>query len=65
MFNVQVMLYCVCFMVSAMQAGLSFIGETGVTVKIIDLQLNMYTAPALLAAALGIINILLVLIVLR
>uniref|UniRef100_UPI003AAE50D1 major facilitator superfamily domain-containing protein 8 isoform X1 n=2 Tax=Centroberyx gerrardi TaxID=166262 RepID=UPI003AAE50D1 len=49
----------------ALQACLSFIGEQGVTVKIIDLQLNMYTAPALLAAAFGVINILLVLLVLR
>lgn len=49
----------------ALQAGLSFVGEHGVTVKIIDLQLNMYTAPALLAAFFGLINILLVLLVLR
>uniref|UniRef100_A0A8D3BYD6 Major facilitator superfamily (MFS) profile domain-containing protein n=1 Tax=Scophthalmus maximus TaxID=52904 RepID=A0A8D3BYD6_SCOMX len=49
----------------ALQAGLSFIGERGVTVKIIDLQINMYTAPALLAVAFGLINILLVVLVLR
>lgn len=49
----------------ALQACLSFIGENGVTVKVIYLKLNMYTAPALLAAAFGIINILLVLLVLR
>uniref|UniRef100_A0A3B4U9T9 Major facilitator superfamily domain containing 8 n=1 Tax=Seriola dumerili TaxID=41447 RepID=A0A3B4U9T9_SERDU len=49
----------------ALQACLSFIGEYGFTVKFIDLQLNMYTAPALLAAAFGLINILLVLLVLR
>uniref|UniRef100_A0A667YL26 Major facilitator superfamily domain containing 8 n=1 Tax=Myripristis murdjan TaxID=586833 RepID=A0A667YL26_9TELE len=49
----------------ALQAGLSFIGEHGVTVKVIDLQLNMYTAPALLAALFGVINILLVLLILR
>lgn len=49
----------------ALQACLSFIGERGVTVKLIDLQLNMYTAPALLAAAFGIINILLVVFLLR
>ncbi|XP_070711086.1 major facilitator superfamily domain-containing protein 8 isoform X1 [Pempheris klunzingeri] len=49
----------------ALQACLSFIGEHGITVKIIDLQLNMYTAPAFLAAAFGLINILLVLLVLR
>lgn len=50
---------------AALQACLSFIGEHGVTVKIIDLQLNMYTAPALLAAAFGLVNILLVFLVLR
>ncbi|KAI1883819.1 hypothetical protein AGOR_G00235930 [Albula goreensis] len=49
----------------ALQAGLSFIGETGVWVKVLDLKLNMYTAPALLAACFGIINVLLVVIVLR
>ncbi|XP_058480431.1 major facilitator superfamily domain-containing protein 8 [Solea solea] len=49
----------------ALQACLSFVGERGVTVKFIDLELNMYTAPALLAVAFGIINILLVLLVLR
>lgn len=49
----------------ALGAGLSFIGERGVTVRFIDLQLNMYTAPALLAAALGLINILLVLFILK
>ncbi|XP_036407861.1 major facilitator superfamily domain-containing protein 8 [Megalops cyprinoides] len=49
----------------ALQAGLSFIGETGVSLGVLDLQLNMYTAPALLAACFGIINILLVLLVLR
>ncbi|KTF76270.1 hypothetical protein cypCar_00038788, partial [Cyprinus carpio] len=49
----------------ALQAALSFIGETGVTVNVIQLQVNMYTAPALLAACFGIINILLVILVLR
>ncbi|XP_018584049.1 major facilitator superfamily domain-containing protein 8 isoform X1 [Scleropages formosus] len=49
----------------ALQAGLSFIGETGVSIEVIDLQFNMYTAPALLAAFLGIINILLVVLILR
>ena len=44
---------------------MSFIGEQGVSVKVIDLQLNMYTAPALLAALFGVINILLVVLVLR
>uniref|UniRef100_A0A665XFQ5 Major facilitator superfamily (MFS) profile domain-containing protein n=1 Tax=Echeneis naucrates TaxID=173247 RepID=A0A665XFQ5_ECHNA len=49
----------------ALQAFLSFIGEQGFTVEFIKLQFNMYTAPALLAAAFGIINILLVILVLR
>ncbi|MED6251928.1 Major facilitator superfamily domain-containing protein 8 [Ataeniobius toweri] len=49
----------------ALQACLSFIGENGVTVKFLDLQLNMYTTPALLAAAFGLVNILLVLLVLK
>ncbi|XP_008433899.1 major facilitator superfamily domain-containing protein 8 [Poecilia reticulata] len=49
----------------ALQACLSFIGENGVTVKFLDLQLNMYTTPALLAALFGLINILLVLLVLK
>lgn len=50
---------------SALQASLSFIGEKGITLEVIDLQLNMYTAPALLAAAFGVVNILLVVLVLR
>lgn len=50
---------------SALQACLSFIGEKGITIKVIDLQLNMYTAPALLATAFGVVNILLVGLVLR
>lgn len=49
----------------ALQAVLSFIGERGVTVKFIELQLNMYTSPALLAAVFGLINILLVLLILK
>lgn len=49
----------------ALQACLSFIGEDGITLKFLDLQLNMYTAPALLAAALGLINILMVLFILK
>ncbi|KAM9426201.1 major facilitator superfamily domain-containing protein 8 isoform 1-T3 [Pholidichthys leucotaenia] len=49
----------------ALQAVLSFIGEVGVTLKFIDLQLNMYTTPALLAAFFGLINVLLVLFVFR
>ncbi|XP_076856068.1 major facilitator superfamily domain-containing protein 8 isoform X2 [Brachyhypopomus gauderio] len=49
----------------ALQAALSVIGEQGVSVGIFQLQVNMYTAPALLAAFFGVINILLVLVVLR
>ncbi|XP_051522433.1 major facilitator superfamily domain-containing protein 8 isoform X3 [Myxocyprinus asiaticus] len=49
----------------ALQAALSFIGETGIRVNAILLQVNMYTAPALLAACFGVINILLVFLVLR
>lgn len=49
----------------ALQACLSFIGERGVTLKFLDLQINMYTAPALLAAVMGLINIILVLFVLK
>ncbi|KAL0970508.1 hypothetical protein UPYG_G00243020 [Umbra pygmaea] len=48
-----------------LQAGLSFIGEKGVQLNVIDLQLNMYTAPALLAALFAVVNILLVVFVLR
>lgn len=63
--------YTVCFHVDfswlalALQAFLSFIGEKGIKVEVIDLQFNMYTAPALLAAAFGVVNILLVVLVLR
>ncbi|XP_041926245.1 major facilitator superfamily domain-containing protein 8 isoform X2 [Alosa sapidissima] len=49
----------------ALQAGLSVIGETGWSLDLIRLEFNMYTAPALLAACFGIINILLVILVLR
>ncbi|XP_068164156.1 major facilitator superfamily domain-containing protein 8 isoform X2 [Antennarius striatus] len=49
----------------ALQACLSFLGENGVTVAILRLRLNMYTAPAFLAASFGVVNILLVLLVLR
>uniref|UniRef100_A0A671QLK6 Major facilitator superfamily domain-containing protein 8-like n=1 Tax=Sinocyclocheilus anshuiensis TaxID=1608454 RepID=A0A671QLK6_9TELE len=49
----------------ALQAALSFFGETGVSVNVIQLRVNMYTAPALLAACFGVINILLVILVLR
>ncbi|XP_023655750.2 major facilitator superfamily domain-containing protein 8 isoform X1 [Paramormyrops kingsleyae] len=49
----------------ALQAALSFIGEAGVCFRPIDLQLNMYTTPALLAAFFGVINILCVILILR
>nr|XP_061810778.1 major facilitator superfamily domain-containing protein 8-like isoform X2 [Nerophis lumbriciformis] len=49
----------------ALQACLSFLGEVGYTVEFVQLKLNMYTAPALLAAVLGVVNILLVVSVLR
>ncbi|XP_033870564.1 major facilitator superfamily domain-containing protein 8 isoform X1 [Acipenser ruthenus] len=48
-----------------LQACMSFIGERGVTWELIDLQLNMYTAPALLGALFGVVNIVLVIAVLR
>uniref|UniRef100_A0A673FPI7 Major facilitator superfamily domain-containing protein 8-like n=1 Tax=Sinocyclocheilus rhinocerous TaxID=307959 RepID=A0A673FPI7_9TELE len=54
-----------CINFSALQAALSFFGETGVSVNAIQLRVNMYTAPALLAACFGVINILLVILVLR
>lgn len=63
--NENALLIFTDFCILALQACLSFIGEHGVTIKFIDLQLNMYTAPALLAAAFGIINILLVVFLLR
>ncbi|GAB1287493.1 Major facilitator superfamily domain-containing protein 8 [Apodemus speciosus] len=43
----------------------ALIGEQGVTWDIIRLQVNMYTAPVLLAAFLGILNIILILFILR
>uniref|UniRef100_A0A8C0HHC3 Major facilitator superfamily domain containing 8 n=1 Tax=Chelonoidis abingdonii TaxID=106734 RepID=A0A8C0HHC3_CHEAB len=42
------------------QTCFSLIGEKGVTWEIIDLQVNMYTAPVLLGALLGVINIILI-----
>lgn len=54
-----------CLYTLALQACLLRIGEKGITVKVIALQLNMYTAPAILAAALGAVNIMLVGLVLR
>ncbi|KAE8630386.1 hypothetical protein XENTR_v10000804 [Xenopus tropicalis] len=49
----------------AFQAGLSMIGENGVTIGAIYLQVNMYTAPALMGALLGIGNIILIFAVFR
>lgn len=56
------MLFIICL---ALQACLSFIGDNGIVVRVIELELNMYTAPALLAAIFGLINMLLVLLVLK
>ncbi|XP_028618723.1 major facilitator superfamily domain-containing protein 8 isoform X2 [Grammomys surdaster] len=47
------------------QTCFALIGEKGVTWDIIKLQINMYTAPVLLAAFLGILNIILILFILR
>ncbi|XP_020637169.3 major facilitator superfamily domain-containing protein 8 isoform X1 [Pogona vitticeps] len=47
------------------QTLFTFVGEQGITWKIIHLQLNMYTAPALFGALLGIINIVLILALFR
>lgn len=47
------------------QTCFALIGEKGVTWDIIKLQVNMYTAPVLLAAFLGILNIILILFILR
>uniref|UniRef100_A0A4W3JL43 Major facilitator superfamily domain containing 8 n=1 Tax=Callorhinchus milii TaxID=7868 RepID=A0A4W3JL43_CALMI len=44
----------------ALQTALTGIGQTGVSWKAIDLELNMYTAPAFLGAFLGIVNIVLI-----
>ncbi|XP_044129466.1 major facilitator superfamily domain-containing protein 8 [Bufo gargarizans] len=49
----------------AFQAAFTLIGEEGVTVKAIDLQVNMYTAPSLMGAFLGIVNIILIFSVFR
>ncbi|XP_069487203.1 major facilitator superfamily domain-containing protein 8 [Ambystoma mexicanum] len=49
----------------AFQTCLTLIGEEGVTMAGIDLQVNMYTAPALLAAVLGIVNIILLFAIFR
>ncbi|XP_076430145.1 major facilitator superfamily domain-containing protein 8 isoform X2 [Peromyscus maniculatus bairdii] len=47
------------------QTCFALIGEKGVTWDIIKLQINMYTAPVLLGAFLGILNIILILFILR
>ncbi|XP_074849419.1 major facilitator superfamily domain-containing protein 8 isoform X2 [Carettochelys insculpta] len=47
------------------QTCFSLIGEKGVTWEIIHLQVNMYTAPVLMAAFLGIINIILIFAIFR
>ncbi|GCC33025.1 major facilitator superfamily domain-containing protein 8 isoform X1 [Chiloscyllium punctatum] len=44
----------------ALQAALTSIGQTGVSWHLIDLELNMYTAPAFLGAFLGVANIVLI-----
>ncbi|XP_016003588.1 major facilitator superfamily domain-containing protein 8 isoform X2 [Rousettus aegyptiacus] len=47
------------------QTCFTLIGEKGVTWETIKLQINMYTAPVLLSAFLGVLNILLILTILR
>lgn len=47
------------------QTCFALIGEKGVAWDIIKLQINMYTAPVLLASFLGILNIILILFILR
>ncbi|XP_032713837.1 major facilitator superfamily domain-containing protein 8 isoform X2 [Lontra canadensis] len=47
------------------QTCFALIGEKGVTWDTIKLQINMYTAPVLLGAFLGVLNIILILILLR
>ncbi|XP_068136078.1 major facilitator superfamily domain-containing protein 8 [Hyperolius riggenbachi] len=49
----------------AFQACFTLIGENGVTFSAIDLQLNMYTAPSLMGAFLGVVNIVLIFVVFR
>ncbi|KAG8453890.1 hypothetical protein GDO86_000494 [Hymenochirus boettgeri] len=49
----------------AFQACFTIIGENGVTIDAINLQLNMYTAPALMGAVLGIVNIALIFAIFR
>ncbi|KAM9331450.1 major facilitator superfamily domain-containing protein 8 [Gastrophryne carolinensis] len=49
----------------AFQAIFTLIGEKGVTIHGINLQLNMYTVPSLMGAFLGIVNILLIFAIFR
>lgn len=49
----------------ALQTAMTSIGSTGIFWKMIDLQLNMYTAPAFLGAFLGILNIILIIALFR
>ncbi|XP_059554052.1 major facilitator superfamily domain-containing protein 8 isoform X1 [Myotis daubentonii] len=47
------------------QTCFALIGEKGVTWETIQLQINMYTAPVLLGAFLGVLNIILIIFILR
>ncbi|CAK6445953.1 unnamed protein product [Pipistrellus nathusii] len=47
------------------QTCFAILGEKGVTWETIQLQINMYTAPVLLGAFLGFLNIILIIIILR
>ncbi|XP_054680726.1 major facilitator superfamily domain-containing protein 8 isoform X4 [Grus americana] len=47
------------------QTCFTLIGEEGITWKLVNLQLNMYTAPVLFGALLGVINIILIFAILR
>ncbi|XP_075716577.1 major facilitator superfamily domain-containing protein 8 isoform X4 [Rhinoderma darwinii] len=49
----------------AFQAAFTLIGEVGVIFKAIDLQVNMYTAPSLMGAFLGIVNMILIFAIFR
>ncbi|XP_067849650.1 major facilitator superfamily domain-containing protein 8 isoform X2 [Heptranchias perlo] len=49
----------------ALQTAMTSIGQTGLSWKLIDLELNMYTAPAFLGAFLGVVNIVLIIALFR
>ncbi|XP_069781353.1 major facilitator superfamily domain-containing protein 8 isoform X3 [Narcine bancroftii] len=49
----------------ALQTAMIGIGQTGVSWKMIDFELNMYTAPAFLGALLGIVNIIFIIAIFR